>query len=211
MFILTQYLLKSFLNSKISNTSLSTYTIVIGLVIYALFYSYFMMYNRDLLPFFNKIIIYIIGIDLLLSAFYNYNIQLENPNNNTISNITNQNLLEMENFDQVSEETDDEEETDDQETDDDVVEETVDEDENSEQIPQLYEERMNEGIIEDTMESTNDIPNDNSINDENNNKQESIQNSVDLNETSDLTNLTKNILTESQIIKKRGRPSKNKN
>ena len=68
MFILTQYILK---NSLFKNSpNLSIYTIVIGIVIYSVFYLYFMMYNRELLPYFNNIIIYILGVDLLISAFY---------------------------------------------------------------------------------------------------------------------------------------------
>lgn len=208
MFILTQYLLKSFLDSKISNTSLSTYTIVIGIAIYALFYSYFMMYNRELLPFFNRIIIYIIGIDLLLSAFYNYNVQLQN----VYIPVSNQNLLEIDNSVSESDietddETDDDEENEDEEIEDeenentgeDEHEEELDEEKtNSDVIPQLYEEKIHQSHEEESKQETNQ------------NLNESCQENQD-----DLTDIIKDknlltVSTESQV-KKRGRPSKKNN
>ena len=79
MFIVSQYILyKS--NVIPDVVTVSTYSVVIGLIVYASVYVYFLMYNRELLPFFNKIIIYIIGIDLLLSTIYYYSIQSSKPN-----------------------------------------------------------------------------------------------------------------------------------
>ena len=86
MFILTQYLLKTLLNKNLSKNSLQTYTIITGLVVYTMFYSYFLIYNTELLPYFNKIIIYIVGIDLLLTAFYNYCFNIELETFNTMPN-----------------------------------------------------------------------------------------------------------------------------
>ena len=59
--------------NNLSTTELeytSIYAIGIGLVVYACIYLYFLFYNEEFLSIFNKFIIYIIGIDLLLSSFY---------------------------------------------------------------------------------------------------------------------------------------------
>jgi len=52
----------------------TTYSIGLGLVFYSAFYLYFLFYNNDLLPFFNNILIYIVSVDLLLTAFYSYKV-----------------------------------------------------------------------------------------------------------------------------------------
>ena len=119
MFILTQYILK---NSFFKNSlNLSVYTIVIGIVIYAIYYLYFMMYNRELLPYFNNIIIYILGVDLLLSAFYFQQSTIEDNNeckqinhdefNYTMNENPNENEIVNENDN--SDESDDESNSDD--------------------------------------------------------------------------------------------------
>lgn len=74
MFIISQYLLKKS-NLIPDILTISTYSVVIGLIIYASIYVYFLMYNSDFLPFFNKIITYVVGIDLLLSTIYYYTLQ----------------------------------------------------------------------------------------------------------------------------------------
>lgn len=71
MFILSQYILK---NIKICNfTDITSYSIAIGLIIYTSIYLYLLFNNNELLSIFNKFIIYIISIDLLLSSFYYLN------------------------------------------------------------------------------------------------------------------------------------------
>lgn len=71
MFIISQYLLHK---SKLCNSdNISTYSIAVGLIIYSSIYLYFLYYNNDFLFIFNKFIIFIIGIDLLLSTFYHFN------------------------------------------------------------------------------------------------------------------------------------------
>jgi hypothetical protein len=83
MFIISQYILKKS-NLIPDIVTISTYSSVIGLIIYASIYIYFLTYNKDILPFFNKIIIYIVGVDLLLSIIYFYKLQNDsNPNMNT--------------------------------------------------------------------------------------------------------------------------------
>jgi hypothetical protein len=85
MFILSQYILK---HLNICNfTDITTYSIAIGLIIYTSIYLYLLFYNNELLSIFNKFIIYIISIDLLLSTFYylnnetQYNCENINPEN----------------------------------------------------------------------------------------------------------------------------------
>lgn len=71
MFIVSQYALQK--SNACNNIDTSTYSIVIGLVIYGGIYLYFLFYNNEYLSLFNKFVIYIVGIDLLLSTFYTYN------------------------------------------------------------------------------------------------------------------------------------------
>lgn len=87
MFIISQYLLKK---SKLipDIVTISTYSSVIGLIIYASLYIYFLIYNKEILPFFNKIIIYIVGIDLLLSIIYFYKLKNENENETCLNKIS---------------------------------------------------------------------------------------------------------------------------
>lgn len=87
MFIISQYLLNK---SNLCNPdNISTYSIAIGLVIYSSIYLYLLYYNNDLLFIFNKFIIFIIAIDLLLSTFYHFNTgatqQLESIKNDNLN------------------------------------------------------------------------------------------------------------------------------
>jgi hypothetical protein len=67
MFIISQMVLQQ---TKLCNaTNVPIYSIVVGLLIYACLYLYLMFYNNDYVYIFNKFVIYIIGVDLLLSAF----------------------------------------------------------------------------------------------------------------------------------------------
>ena len=70
MFIISQVLFSK-LNICL-DSNIVTYSIITGLVIYALIYFYLLFYNGDMLSIFNKFIIYIIGLDLLLSTFYQF-------------------------------------------------------------------------------------------------------------------------------------------
>lgn len=71
MFIISQYLLSK--SNLCTPNNVSTYSIAIGLVIYSSIYLYLLYYGDELLYTFNKFIVFIIGIDLLLSAFYHFN------------------------------------------------------------------------------------------------------------------------------------------
>lgn len=54
---------------------ISTYSIITGLILYASIYLYLLFYNDEYLSIFNKFLIYIIVVDLLLSTFYYFNLQ----------------------------------------------------------------------------------------------------------------------------------------
>jgi hypothetical protein len=71
MFILSQYILEKF--NLCSKDNVSTYAIAVGLLVYATIYLYLLFSSGDLVVLFNKFLVYIIGVDLLLSAFYTFN------------------------------------------------------------------------------------------------------------------------------------------
>ena len=67
MFAISQFVLKSL---KVCNSSsLPSYSIALGILLYASLYVYLLYYQNDYVYIFNKFVIYVIGIDLLLSAF----------------------------------------------------------------------------------------------------------------------------------------------
>jgi len=161
MFILTQYILK---NSFFKNSlNLSVYTIVIGIVIYAIYYLYFMMYNRELLPYFNNIIIYILGVDLLLSAFYFQQSTIED--NNECKQINhdefNYTMNENPNENEIVNENDNSDESDDESNSDDFKSESsetnnenLSNQDDSDNISEINDsnEDLNEGTNEDLNE-----------------------------------------------------------
>jgi hypothetical protein len=71
MFVISQFVLHKSNMCKFDN--ISTYAIGSGLIVYAAIYLYLLFYNNDYVSLFNKFIIYIIGIDLLLATFYYFN------------------------------------------------------------------------------------------------------------------------------------------
>lgn len=74
MFVVSQFILnKSGICKNTQQTS--TYSIALGLILYSSVYLYILFYNNEYLNIFNKFIIYIVVIDLLLSAFYYFSIQ----------------------------------------------------------------------------------------------------------------------------------------
>lgn len=68
MFILSQLLLKYSKTCK--SDSIPSYSIVLGILLYATIYLYILYKHDDYVVIFNKFIIYIVGIDLLLSSVY---------------------------------------------------------------------------------------------------------------------------------------------
>lgn len=83
MFIISQVILKNLNICKHNNVS--TYSIATGLVVYASIYLYLLYNNNDFLYLFNKFIIYIIGIDLLLSTFYHISNDKVKENNSDLN------------------------------------------------------------------------------------------------------------------------------
>lgn len=73
MFVLSQLALSNtiFKNDP-SNKSITTYTIAIGLVLYAAIYLYALMYYREMLPIVNQYLVYFVILDLLLAVFNTY-------------------------------------------------------------------------------------------------------------------------------------------
>ena len=69
MFILSQCILHK-CSSLTKLETISTYSIILGLIVYSTIYLYILYTNVDYIYIFNKFIIYIVGIDLLLSTFY---------------------------------------------------------------------------------------------------------------------------------------------
>lgn len=69
MFLLSQFALNNFKTCDTSD-KLATYSIITGLVLYSSTYLYVLFYKNEYLGIFNKFIIYIITIDLLLSTAY---------------------------------------------------------------------------------------------------------------------------------------------
>jgi outer membrane biosynthesis protein TonB len=84
MFIISQYLLN--LSGTCKNVNqISTYSIITGLILYASIYLYLLFYNDEYLSIFNKFLIYIIVVDLLLSTFYYFNLQKSYKYDNSLS------------------------------------------------------------------------------------------------------------------------------
>ena len=77
MFVVSQYIL-NLSGMCTTNQQITTYSIALGLILYGSIYLYILFYNNEYLNIFNKFIIYIIAVDLLLSAFYYYNLQSNN-------------------------------------------------------------------------------------------------------------------------------------
>lgn len=76
MFVLSQYLLNA--SGMCKTQQILSYSIALGLILYSSIYLYLLFYNEEYLSIFNKFIIYIVVVDLLLSAFYYFNIQEKN-------------------------------------------------------------------------------------------------------------------------------------
>lgn len=96
MFVISQFVLHKSNMCKFDN--ISTYAIASGLIVYASIYLYLLFYNNDYVSLFNKFIIYIIGIDLLLSTFYYFNTsKKQNPVQLNFEQIPNVELLNISN------------------------------------------------------------------------------------------------------------------
>ena len=105
MFIISQYALQK--SNACNNVDISTYSIVTGLVIYGGIYLYFLFYNNEYLSLFNKFVVYILGIDLLLSTFYTYNTNINENKSFDSNEKSNKESEDLEETDSTDVETDD--------------------------------------------------------------------------------------------------------
>lgn len=172
MFIISQFLLHK--SNLCNSENISTYSIAIGLLIYTSIYLYLLYYNNDLLYIFNKFIIFIIGIDLLLSTFYHFNnnqTQLYNNQDTKIQDIyldeSNNKIQEhlIVSDDDLTEDFDenlDEEVEFDNESENFNLEETIEETQNDEleqdQLDQEQHEQLEEIPISNLQETIVEIP-----------------------------------------------------
>jgi hypothetical protein len=85
-------------NSLVDNEQVTLYASVISIVIYSLLYVYLVFFQQDFFKVFNKYIIYVLGVDLLLTAllhFYQKYGTTINTSDNT-SNCSEDSILEEE-------------------------------------------------------------------------------------------------------------------
>ena len=127
MFLLSQFLLN---NAKTCDTydKLVTYSIITGLVLYTSTYLYFLFYKNEYLGLFNKFIIYIITIDLLLSTAYHLLVvkkTTEADNEKLIEN--DMNIILDDEDDEDDEDEEDDEDDEDNEDDDECTNTTISE------------------------------------------------------------------------------------
>ena len=99
MFSLSQLVLRY--SNFCKESSISSYSIAIGVMLYASIYLYLLFYYHDILTIFNKFIIYIISVDLLVSIFLHMNnVDSDSKNESTPNNQLDD---EINNDDQLSE------------------------------------------------------------------------------------------------------------
>jgi hypothetical protein len=148
MFIISQISLDKLHICEHEN--ISTYSIVIGLVIYGAIYLYFLFYNSEYINLFNKFVIYIVGIDLLLSTFYHLNTSKKvlEENQPLLNNATND-VYDADVEEDVDTETSDN-------INRELIEYTDEIVENTDEIVENTIENTDE-IVENTIENTDEI------------------------------------------------------
>ena len=119
-----------------SSDNISTYSIAVGLIIYSSIYLYVLYYNNDFLFIFNKFIIFIIGIDLLLSTFYHFN----NENIQKLNNMNFEESFLIENNNKIQEHLS---------ISDDELTEDFDEDFDEEVVQDNESENFDEEVVQD--------------------------------------------------------------
>lgn len=155
MFIISQYLLN--LSGTCKNINhISTYSIITGLILYASIYLYLLFYNDEYLSIFNKFLIYIIVVDLLLSTFYYFNLQKSFKYDTNKNQVLEDNLESADmsiNEDDISDTCDESEEELDE------SEEELDEEELDEELDEeeLEEEDLQEVEREDLQEVEQEV------------------------------------------------------
>lgn len=68
MFVIANFTLKK--GSLVKDKNIQTYSIAVGIVFYAAIYMYLLFSKSEFLAVFNRFVVYIIGVDLLLSALF---------------------------------------------------------------------------------------------------------------------------------------------
>ena len=190
MFFLSQVVLNKF---KLCDTNnLSSYSIATGIALYGALYLYFLYYNEELLSIFNKFMIYVISVDLLLSTFYFYQINTKGIEHNLNENCeTSEEEIDSELDSQLTEEEDEDEDED---------EDEKDEDNEDDDDHELHEEYENESEKSYTQDSVN-LDNSNGKNENNIEEFQQQENHQDETEGTDVIlneaeNLIKNNLPE---------------
>jgi hypothetical protein len=200
MFIISQYLLYQ---TKMCNyDNITTYAIGSGVIIYAAIYLYLLFNNTEYLSLFNKFVIYIISIDLLLSTFLYFNTEKSHKQNfqNQFENDSESNSDD--------EESEFEIETEDNFDDEDKKDSSISYNTNTveylemkldNQVTEEVIEKVNDNVEETNIEETN-IENENESNLDNDNL-EIVESVLDKSENKDIIELV-----DSNIVKKkRGR------
>lgn len=100
MFIISQFVLKRL--NMCDNNSIPSYSIALGIVMYAGIYVYLLYNNSAVSYMFNKFLIYIVSIDLLLSTLYFYKSKPEKLDNIEYQQIA---QYDLHNIDDVTDES----------------------------------------------------------------------------------------------------------
>ena len=150
MFLISQYLINK--NGTCDNINkVSVYSIISGVILYAVIYLYLLFYNEDLLVIFNKYIIYIVIIDLILSTFYYLTLPKRNKINEIIHNIEKSDYIKNEETESESNVSEMESEME-SELDEELEEEIEKELENKEIIkPMEHMEHMEKEMMDDEI------------------------------------------------------------
>ena len=185
MFILSQCILHK-CNAFSKLETISTYSIIVGLIFYASIYLYILFYNVEYISIFNKFIIYIVGIDLLLSTFY------YSMNTPTVEQDTTIPLLQ-ENVEESQTQSDSESE--------DFFESAHEIDEDEDEIDD--EDEIYENLDEEKLQQNEEIANEEIANEEIANEEKLQQNEEKLQQNEEIANeeIAKEEIANEEIAK----------
>ena len=189
MFIISQFVLKRL--NMCDHNSIPSYSIALGIVLYAGIYVYLLYNNSAVSYMFNKFLIYIVSIDLLLSTLYFYKSKPEKLDNIEYQPIA---QYDLHNFNVHNDDSDN----------DDVTEESgLD---NANEVSEIVNENDAEVVTENEAEiaHASEVVNEDELEidtPELNETPEVIQNDLDLTQTIEETD-------QENPRKRRGRPPK---
>jgi hypothetical protein len=165
--------------------TMTTYSVVSGIVIYAGLYAYILLYNKSLLPFFNKIITYVVGVDVLLSMIYYYT--LMNSQKGTITENKENDALDIVNDDTESY------------TDSDEGSDVCSDTDAESDIEQIYnKEDLDQNVLKSEFQNVEVFINENANQQMNTNQQ--INNIIDANQQMNTNQQINNIIDANQQI-----------